>query len=570
MKKPILILACVFISIFSFSQINLGKIKDKTKDKVNQIGNSDVPSTEQTNADSDQKACVETLELMQSQLITSREFLAEDDLDRAHSYIISAQNNLNRVKESKENNRCVINCEKAETNLAEVEAEYEQKLTAVNSAYDTQEADLEIVKKASWGLDDLKNQIDVGHLKMFIDLTEAELFLKNCKSIDYVNKSADVKAISRKYPEEFTDENEIMIYFDDFTVDFPKWLAEQLDFLKGEINNAMVEGNTLKARHVNFLEDAMNMAYAAVITADGCMILYPDNNDITKLRETAFANYQAIAKEFAATTYTSDIHAQNAGKIVFSTSPIKVGSENAASFKTSFTNTETVYAMMYLKSNLSSIQGTGFITTRIYLNGTQIAEHEWKASDESTKETFNEAEIMPIPATAETFGALKFYEAFSNSLLPSINKMKVCLIDDGDNIVAEGEFDLDCNSGTDDITSRYKELKSIRLEKVRMPKANISDPSLEASMISAMANQNWSEKAFKSVITGDSWITHRNALGSIIFREMYAVLAFKTTEGTCKIFYMSFKQDYNGGSYGKTKYYSVGGSEEIKCENVYK
>ena len=250
--------------------------------------------------------------------------------------------------------------------------------------------------------------------------------------------------------------------------------------------------------------------------------------------------------------------------------PIQINSENESSFKTSFSSKETVYAMIYLKINLSAIQGTGLITTKIYANGTEIAKHEWKASSENQRNTYNDAEIMPIPINAETFGALKFYEAFSNSLLPSVNKIKVCLIDAGDNIVAEGEFDLDCNGGTDDITSRYNELKSIRLEKVRMPTAKISDPSLEASMISAMANQNWSEKALKAVITGDSWITQRDAFGAILFREMYAALAFKTTEGTCKIFYMSFKQDYNGGSYGKTKYYSVGGNEEIKCENVYK
>ncbi len=177
---------------------------------------------------------------------------------------------------------------------------------------------------------------------------------------------------------------------------------------------------------------------------------------------------------------------------------------------------------------------------------------------------------MPSPATAKTYGALKFYEAFSNSLLPSSNAIKVCLLDEYDNIVAEGEFNIDCSNGTDAITKRYNELKEIRLEKIRMPAASISNPALEASMISAMSTQNWKEKAIKAVITGDSWITHRDAFGTILFREMYAAVAFKTPEGSCKIFYMSFKQDYNGSSYGITKYYSVGGSEEIKCENVSK
>ena len=570
MRRTITVLVCVLISISSYSQINFGKVKDKAKDKVNNVGNSKVPSSEKTKAESDQKTCVQNLELIQSQIKRSREFLAEDDLSGAHSYIISAQNNLARIKEMKDNNKCIINCEKAETDLAAVEAEYKEKLDATNAAYDSQEADLTIVKKASWSLDDLKNQIDVGHLKMFNNLSEAELFLKNCKSIDYINKYADVMAISEKYPEEFVEGRETRMYFIDFTVDFPEWLDEQLDFLKGEINSAMMEANKLKANGSSFLDRAMDMSNAALVTANGCMILYPDNKEIIALQKAANDNYQKIAKEFGAKNYKTNIHAKNAGKIVFSTSPIKIGSENESSFKTSFTSKETVYAMIYLKTNLSAIQGTGLISTKIYANGTEIAEHEWKASSEKQKNTYNEAEIMPLPIYAETFGALKFYEAFSKTLLTSVNEIKVCLVDNGDNVVAEGEFKIDCSSGTDDITSRYKELKNIRLEKIRMPKAKISDPSLEASMISAMADQNWSEKALKAVITGDSWITHRDVYGSIIFREMYAALAFKSPDGTCKVFYMSFKQDYNGASYGKTKYYSVGGSEEIKCENVYK
>jgi hypothetical protein len=287
-----------------------------------------------------------------------------------------------------------------------------------------------------------------------------------------------------------------------------------------------------------------------------------------KLRETAFSNYQKISQEFSAANYTSDLHAKNAGKIVFSTNPIQMGSENEGAFKNAFNSSETVYGMMYLKTNLSAVQGTGSITTKIFANGTQIADHDWKAAADQQKNTYNEFEIMPAPASAQTYGALKFYEAFSSKLLSGSNTIKVQLLDDDQNVVAEGEFTLDCSSGTDDITARYKELKEIRLEKVRMPQATINDPALEASMVAAMPAQNWPETAMRAVITGDGWITHRGIMGEILFREMYAAVAFKTPEGTCKIFYMSFKQDYNGSGYGKTQYYSVGGSEEIKCENV--
>ena len=100
----------------------------------------------------------------------------------------------------------------------------------------------------------------------------------------------------------------------------------------------MMEANKTKGRGDNFLDDAMNISNAALITANACMILYPDNKEIFNLQETASKHFQSISKEYAAKTYTSDIHAQNAGKIVFSTDIIKIGSENVASFKNSFNN----------------------------------------------------------------------------------------------------------------------------------------------------------------------------------------------------------------------------------------
>lgn len=564
MKTKILtlIVASILVSVSGFAQFN--KLNN-AKDMKNNIENS-TPSQDEANKHEENKECLKLVDRIDMSIIHGNNSIADGDYNAAEKNISKAKLLIDEL----DSEGCNVNINKQISDLQELEDNYNNKNSGAEVFQANMNDDLEYVKQCVWNLDPLKMQIDAGSIGMLKDLSEAELFYTNCKDINFINNAPDIVKISKRYPEEFQPDYEMTGYLEDYTMKFPKYLEEQLDYFKNEINNAMIEGNKLKARHENFLGDAMDMAYAAVITGDGCMILYPNNKEIAKLRETAFANYQSIAKEYAAKTYTSELHAQNAGKVVFSNSPINIGSEDAASFKTSFGNDETVYSMMYLKSNLSSIQGTGFISTRIYANGTQIAEHEWKASTESTKETFNEAEIMPTPANAETYGALKFYEAFSTSLLPGENTIKVCLLDADNNIVAEGEFTLDCSNGTEDITKRYKELKAIRLEKVRMPEAKMINPELEHSIIAAMPAQNWPETAIRAVITGDSWITHRGALGEILFREIYAAVAFKTPEGTCKIFYMSFKQAYNGSTYGITKYYSVGGSEEIKCENVNK
>jgi hypothetical protein len=567
MKKFILIIvASLIVSLPTYSQINIGNMKNQANKYTNKT-----PSNEEAEKAGHLKNCEKELESIKEKLVKAEKSIEENNLEDAEMWLRSVNGSLMGMDPGDDHTGCPeINKSKEQQKYDELMSIYEEKSGSAQASADYMESDLEFVKQAVWSLDPLKNQIDFGNIGMFDDLTEAELFYSNCKDVDFINTAPDLISISKKYPEEFQPDYEMTDYVEDFTVKFPAYLEKQLDFLKNEINSAMVEANKLKGRSDNFLEDAMNMSNAALTTANACMILYPDNKEIIKLQETASNHFQSISKEFAVKTYTSDIHAQNAGKIVFSTDIIKISSENAASFKNSFNSSETVYAMVYLKTNLSAIQGTGFITTKISANGTQIAEHQWKASGESSKNTYSDAEIMPLPATAETYGALKFYEAFNNSLLPGSNTIKVSLLDNNNNIVAEGEFTLDCSGGIDAITSRYNELREIRLEKVRMPAASMSNPALEASILSAMGAQNWEEKAIRAVITGDSWITHRGALGEILFREIYSAVAFKTPEGKCKIFYMSFKQAYNGSTYGITKYYSVGGSEEIKCGNVNK
>lgn len=565
MRRTMAILVCAIFTIPAIGQINIGNMKDNATQVTNEV-----PKQKEVEKDLKQKECESDRESVRDYIASIREAQNADDLDRAKTYLMSAQNRLGAIEEDVENKKCNVDISKEKTELAEVEAVYKQKIDALAALSDFKEADFEIVKKAVWSIDPLKNQINFGNVGMFEEMRQATQFYNSCKEIDFINKAPDVVAISKKYPDEFQEGYEMGSYLNDFTVKFPAFLDEQLSFLQSEINNAMMAANKTKAKGSGFLEQAMETANAALITAEGCLILYPDNKTILALREKALANYQSIASEYAATTYTSDIHANNAGRIVFSTSPIQIGSENESSFKTSFNSNETIYGMMYLKNNLLAIQGSRSMTTKIFANGSVIAEHEWYASPDCMQNTYNDAEIMPEPSSAETYGALKFYEAFATMLLPGVNKIKVVLTDEGNNVVAEGEFDLDCSAGADGIVSRYKELKDIRLEQVRMPDSKISDPALEASMVSAMAAQNWPEKAMRAVITGDSWITHRGAMGEILFREMYAAVAFKTPEGLCKIFYMSFKQDYNGSGYGITKYYSVGGNEEIKCENVYK
>lgn len=172
------------------------------------------------------------------------------------------------------------------------------------------EQDFENLKQAVLSFGPLKNQINFGFVGMLKNLDEANTFYNNANNIDNTNKAAGVIAISEKYPNDFQIDNGIEGYIKDFTINFPNWLSEQKEFLKNEINNTMMEGNNLKARSNNFLEGAMDMANAALVTIDACLILYPCDEGFFKLSKIALSNYHKTSQEFAAATYTNDYYAE--------------------------------------------------------------------------------------------------------------------------------------------------------------------------------------------------------------------------------------------------------------------
>ncbi len=98
----------------------------------------------------------------------------------------------------------------------------------------------------------------------------------------------------------------------------------------------------------------------------------------------------------------------------------------------------------------------------------------------------------------------------------------------------------------------------------------MKNAQLEKEMVAASDHDN--DKPLRAVITANEWTIHRNPIsGAIEYRTINAALATKrVSDGTCRIFYVSFKQMYNGGSYGKTQHHGVGDNEEIPCENVNK
>ena len=139
--------------------------------------------------------------------------------------------------------------------------------------------------------------------------------------------------------------------------------------------------------------------------------------------------------------------------------------------------------------------------------------------------------------------------------------------------LAEGKFALDCSSGQDKLKEYAAQYRNKNLAEYTMPDHKMKDKDLEKSMIEALENEGWEKgkKIQRVVITGDAWEIFRHVVtGVILYRKIPAAVAFKTDDGECKYWNLSFKQGYDGKSYGKTVVGGVGSIVELSCDNVLK
>ena len=101
----------------------------------------------------------------------------------------------------------------------------------------------------------------------------------------------------------------------------------------------------------------------------------------------------------------------------------------------------------------------------------------------------------------------------------------------------------------------------------KFPAAKTVDQSLTNSMIAALKDNGWTYKVKKINITDADWEIHRNGFGNIFKRTIDTYVCFEMPDGKCKVFNISFKQDYDG-SYGKTQTNATGQSYEVNCNEI--
>jgi len=313
----------------------------------------------------------------------------------------------------------------------------------------------------------------------------------------------------------------------------------------------------------------MDAAEAGVLTAKAILLVIPDYAKALKLQKDAQVVVDAVDKEFGGSIYTSPYHKENVGKIVFSKSPIAIKMEKKEAITNEFTGGDYIYGMAYLKGPIESLAYNWECAVRIYVDDNEKMYRRFVASDQSKKQTWLDFEIVPDAATSTQYGCVEYSKALAE-ISPRNHVIKVEFWDkEFINLLAVGEFNLDASQGNDILQNNAKKLSQKALDQVRMPAAGMKNAAFEQKIMSDWKNERYTP--LRAVVTSTDWTIQRNAITSVIeHRYVWCAVAVKTSEGDCKIFYVSYKQDWNGSAYGKLNSWGMGDSELINCDNVMK
>mgnify|MGYP000125419166 CR=1 FL=1 len=291
--------------------------------------------------------------------------------------------------------------------------------------------------------------------------------------------------------------------------------------------------------------------------------------------------------------YTSDFHKQNAGKIIFSKNPIILKQENASTSVDKFTLKDHIYGMVYLKGRIKELTDGGgdlsntdyYISVSIDGNkqpiGTQL---NWSSldvmrNDAAPKDIVNQTaisfEILPDPKIAgdcDAASALAKFFAGSSPREHEVIFYIEALNSSTMYTLAEGKCQIDFSQGQEDMDKMVEVYHKIAMKHTFPPNPLMRDAGIENEMMSA-ARSAFSGKGTpaKAVITDHGWgIVRHQISGIILRRRISGVVSIKGLNGQCKLYPLTFDQDYSGGGYGKAHVSAYGTAIELDCDNVNK
>ncbi len=267
-----------------------------------------------------------------------------------------------------------------------------------------------------------------------------------------------------------------------------------------------------------------------------------------------------------------------------SSSPLGITPSGSTTIKT-FVAGDNIYAKIYLpESFLDLMQGTSYKVTMsemIYANDEKLSEFEWTMNAEAIRSQGSNYQVQISPNTSSIESPREAYSLTKKliGLKPGIHDIKLVVVYQKvglsmSNALGEVSFKFDNTSasGREKFRKIVAEYRSILLKSVKMPKAKMSNSTIESNVKKAIINAGWVQTPIKVVILESDWRTVTDKFyGTILQRQINVAVAVKDANGFCTIFYPSVYQEYQGnGKYSST--ITLGGihkiEQDIDCGNI--
>ena len=295
-----------------------------------------------------------------------------------------------------------------------------------------------------------------------------------------------------------------------------------------------------------------------------CLLIFP----IYSNSQDIAANKAELSTDdsIESPVYTSDFHKQNAGKIIFSSSPIEIGKEKQSDLSDKFSTGENIWGIIYLNNTFKNLtESNKFeVIQNISVDGRETAHYSFRMLPQKIEQSYLKTEIIVPPDKALTKGVKTYMKGLAG--LDSGEHHIAVTMRIHNDTVASGEFILDCSSGGDYINELNNDYETKAMSSITIPQPAMRDYILESEMLKSVGDMDGTP--LKVIITDIDWTYIKNQEGEIVLRTINSAVIFKKPEGRFTMVFISFKQDKEGEGYGKTHKYAVGNSYDILCEKV--
>lgn len=343
----------------------------------------------------------------------------------------------------------------------------------------------------------------------------------------------------------------------------------------------------LNASKTGTPEDRKENLEQARLFCLGVLILVPDRQDF-KQKLNDIAKQTGNVNADVAKYFTSEFHKEHLNKIVFSTKPLVIGKEKdmGAVIKNDFKAGESVFGTVYLGRTVKEAQdGKPMLKINFTVeHGREVrgGETYLLVPDAVQQQSYFQFALIPDEQWLKNnykqyiddnnWTIILMTEALAEDNSDPVQKVTVELDfwkPGAENMKAAMSYDI--SDGATALKNLAKKLRADHLASVQLPKAGMSNPSLEQQMLAVANGLGWKDKYTKTIIRSSEWHISKNELtGAIIYRGLSAVCITKDDEGRCYYQEFSFTQDYvGGGNYSsKLKFGGYGGKKELTCDKV--